>query len=442
MNYTNNLEIKKWYLESFNTFEDQLNGEKNTPFHQIRKNAISKFSDIGFPSLRVEEWRYTDISSLLKHRFPLTKTGAYHKLDLNKYGFAGLETSLLVFVNGQFSEDLSKIQINFPGLIIDNLANVLNKNLPEVENYLSKYAQFNDETFTALNTAFATEGVFIFVPTNVEIDIPIHILNISDSKEPFVSHPRHLIIAENNSNVKIVESFYGNSDLVYFNNPVSEVVLKENSFVNYTKIQNESEQAYLISNMFVHQERSSNFTANSIDLGGALVRNNLNVKLNDENCETNLYGFYMVNGTQLIDNHTNMDHAKPHCQSNELYKGILADKSKGVFSGAVHVRQNAQKTNAFQKNKNLLLSEDAEINSKPQLKIFADDVRCTHGATIGQLNDEAIFYLQQRGVKKENALSMLRYAFAADVFNNISIDSVRLKVDQLVMEKFNRLQDE
>ena len=150
----------------------------------------------------------------------------------------------------------------------------------------------------------------------------------------------------------------------------------------------------------------------------------------------------MVNGTQLIDNHTNMDHAKPHCQSNELYKGILADKSKGVFSGAVHVRQNAQKTNAFQKNKNLLLSEDAEINSKPQLKIFADDVRCTHGATIGQLNDEAIFYLQQRGVKKENALSMLRYAFAADVFNNISIDSVRLKVDQLVMEKFNRLQDE
>jgi len=310
-----------------------------------------------------------------------------------------------------------------------------------LENYLAKYANYKEETFTALNTAFTNDGVFISIPENLRVDNPIQILNISvKSDSNFISFPRNLIIAEKNSKVQIVESFYHLSPNTYFNNSVSEIVVKENAKVDYVKIQDESQKSFSISNTQVYQERDSVFSSVSIDLGGKLVRNNLNVHMDAENCETSLAGFYLVSSSQLIDNHTTVEHAKPHCQSNELYKGILDDHSKAVFSGTVHVLRDAQKTNAFQENKNLLLSEDAEVNSKPQLKIFADDVRCTHGATIGQLDEEAVFYLRQRGISEKNAYSMLHQAFAADVFNYINIDPVRVKVEQLVMEKFKQLQ--
>jgi Fe-S cluster assembly protein SufD len=244
-----------------------------------------------------------------------------------------------------------------------------------------------------------------------------------------------LIVASQSSHVRFLEFYHSLSEAAYFNNVVTEVFVEEEAVVDHIKIQEENDLAYHIANTQITQDRRSVFNCVSIDLGGALVRNNLNVRLNAENCETHLFGFFLGTGSQLIDNHTFIDHAKPHCFSNELYKGILDDKSRGVFNGKIMVRQDAQKTNALQSNKTLLLTDDAAIFAKPQLEIFADDVKCTHGATIGQLDDEALFYLRARGIGENVALAMLRYAFAGDIFENIKIDSVRNHLAEKVFER-------
>lgn len=431
-------DTKNWYLSEFERFEKRLNGEKNHPFHAVRKNAIAAFSELGFPHLKMEEWRYTDISRLLQHRFQLAETTVDHShIDLTPFLFDGPNAGLLIFINGQFSPGLSQQNVPVKEDFLSDMASAFEKYPHLINEHLNRYV--NNNAFAALNTAFTRDGAVIYLPDNRTVENPIHVLNISDaSNSSFVSHPRNLVVVGKNSQVKIVESYYAIGDGIYFNNPVCELVLDENAVVDYLRIQKENETAFHISTTQVYQQKNSVFTGMNIDLGGGLVRNSLNVLLDAENCRTNLYGFYMAAGSQFVDNHTYIDHTRPHCTSNQLYKGILADTAKGVFSGIVHVRPDAQKTNAYQQNKNLLLSENAEVNAKPQLKIYADDVRCTHGATVGQIDEEAVFYLRQRGVKKENALAMLRYAFASDVLNNISMDMLRLKVDRLVKEKFAR----
>ncbi|HDL19549.1 MAG TPA: Fe-S cluster assembly protein SufD [Bacteroidetes bacterium] len=433
-------DIKNWYLSEFARFEQRLHGGKSHPFHNTRKNAIAAFSKLGFPHVKMEEWRYTDISQLLQHRFQFAgKAVDPSRIDLAPFLFEGLNAGLLVFINGQFSPELSKLEFPVKDVFFSDLAGAFEKNPSLIEDHLTRYADSSNSAFTALNTAFTRDGAVIYLPDNRTAGKPVDILNISDARDSsFVSHPRNLIVVGKNSRVEIVESYYAVGDGVYFNNPVCELVLAENAVVDYLRIQKESEAAFHISTTQVFQQKDSVFTGMNIDLGGGLVRNSLNVLLNGENCQTKLYGYYMVSGSQFVDNHTYIDHARPHGTSNQLYKGILADSAKGVFSGIVHVRPDAQKTNAFQQNKNLLLSDNAEVSAKPQLKIYADDVRCTHGATVGQIDEKAVFYLRQRGVKKENALAMLRYAFAADVLDNIGTDVLRLKVDRLVKEKFAR----
>jgi Fe-S cluster assembly protein SufD len=265
------------------------------------------------------------------------------------------------------------------------------------------------------------------------LEEPIHLLNISDSgAHSFLAHPRHLVFVGAGSQVKIIESYHHLGNQAYFNNIVTEMVVEEEANVEHVRIQNEGRQAFHIAAREVQQAKGSVYSSISIDLGGALVRNNFHLRLNAENCEGNLYGFYMCSGQQHVDNHTLIDHAMPHCNSKEHYKGILDDKAHGVFNGKVMVRPDAQKTNAYQSNQCLLLSNDATINAKPQLEIFADDVKCSHGAAIGQLDEDAAFYLRSRGIGEEEANSMLRYAYASEILDHIKIEPVRERLDKMV----------
>ncbi|MCI0698378.1 Fe-S cluster assembly protein SufD [candidate division KSB1 bacterium] len=437
-----NLDMKNWYLSNFDFFESKLNGRGAIPFHETRRAAISRFSALGFPTPRNEEWKYTNVAPLLRHKFKLAHEPVHlTKVTLAEFVFAGLPQNLLVFVNGRFSKELSHVESRVQGLVIDSLAQVLQRGDEITGKYLGRYADYENEAFIALNTAFADDGAFIRVPRHTVLDEPIHLLNISDSsKMPFLAHPRNLLIIGEGSQVQIIESYHHLSSQAYFNNVVTEMVLDENALVDHVRIQNESRQSYHVAAREVHQEKGSVYSSISIDLGGALVRNNLNLRLNAENCEGNLFGFYMASGQQHVDNHTLIDHAMPHCNSKEHYKGILDDKAHGVFNGKVMVRPDAQKTNAYQSNQCLLLSNEATINAKPQLEIFADDVKCSHGAAIGQLDEDAAFYLRSRGIGEEEANSMLRYAYASEVLDHIKIEPVRERLDKMVNAGFKENQ--
>ncbi len=434
-------EIKDWYVSNFNVFENNLNGSRDVPFHKVRKSAIAKFESLGFPARRHEEWKYTNITPLLKEKLPLAgKSDRFSAADLDAYTFEGLEKNLLVFVNGQYSQALSNYKNTIDGVIIENLSSALSNHSDLIAESLSRYANYDDEAFVALNTAFANDGLFIYVPDNTEVEAPLHLLHLTDSSDgAFFSNTRHLIVAGKNSRLKVVESHHGIGKAICFNNFVSEVVVMNNARVDHVKLQDEHAAAYHIYNLQAHQEKESVYSLVNIDIGGKLTRNSLNVALKAEHCEGHLIGFYMGSKKQHIDNHTAIDHAMPNCYSNEIYKGILGGKASGVFNGKIFVRQDAQKTNAYQDNKALLLSDDAKVNTKPQLEIFADDVKCSHGATVGQLDEEAIFYLRSRGIPQEKAQSMMQYAFASDVFEYIPIASVREKIDHTIFERFKTL---
>lgn len=429
-----NLDIKNWYLSNFDFFESKLNGRGAIPFHETRRAAISRFSALGFPTSRNEEWKYTNVAPLLRHKFKLAQEPVHlSKAALADFVFAGLPQNLLVFVNGRFAKELSQVESHAKGLVLESLANVLQRGDDLTNKYLGRYANFENEAFIALNTAFADDGAFIRVPRKTVLDEPIHLLNISDSsKMSFLAHPRHLILIGEGSQVQIIESYHHLGNQAYFNNIVTEMVVEENAVVDHVRIQNESRQAYHVAAREVQQAKGSVYSSISIDLGGALVRNNFNLRLQAEDCEGNLYGFYMAGGQQLVDNHTLIDHAMPHCNSKEHYKGILDDKAHGVFNGKVMVRPDAQKTNAYQSNQCLLLSNEAVVNAKPQLEIFADDVKCSHGAAIGQLDEDAAFYLRSRGIGAEEANAMLQHAYASEVLDHIKIAPVREQLDMLV----------
>lgn len=437
---------KDWYLANFEVFEKSLDGEVMSHIHAVRKAAIARFAELGFPTTRDEEWKYTDVTPLAKVPF---KPVLGYKLDgLTKRGLEqfvplcgrNLQWNRLVFVNGHFSKDLSSISSLPLGVKMESLADAMRSDYEMVSQYLARYARYDDNAFTALNTAFLQDGVFIYIPNGTVIEAPIHLLFLSTGLETeFLTHPRNLIVIGKNSQATIIESHMSLANNTYFSNAVAEIVLGENSVIEYDKLQNESDRSFHIGTTQVHQGRNSNFTSNSVSLGGTLVRNNLTAVLDGEGSECTLNGLYLTTGEQHIDNHTTIDHAKPHCNSHELYKGILTGKSRGVFSGKIIVRKDAQKTDAKQTNKNLVLSDDATIDTKPQLEIFANDVKCTHGATIGQLDEEAIFYIRSRGVALNTARDMLIYAFASDVINRIKVEPIREHLNHML---FTRLRQE
>jgi Fe-S cluster assembly protein SufD len=433
-----NTDAKAWYLSNFDFFESKMNGQSALPFHETRRAAISRFAEIGFPTARHEEWKYTNLAPVLSRKFKLAQAAtSVTRKTVAAFLFDGLPQNLLVFVNGQFSQELSAVTSKARGLVLDSLAGVLARDGEIAQQHLTRLADYQNEAFVALNTAFTTDGAFVRVPRGLALAEPIHILHISDAREAaFLAHPRNLFIAGEGSEVQIIESYHSATDEVYFNNIVSEIVVEDGARVEHVRIQNESRKAYHVSAREVQQGRDSNYSSISIDLGGALVRNNFHLRLNGENCEGNLYGFYFASGGQLVDNHTLIDHAMPHCQSNEHYKGILDENGHGVFNGKVMVRPDAQKTNAYQSNQCLLLSDEAVIDTKPQLEIFADDVKCSHGASVGQLDDDAVFYLRSRGLSEAEANSMLRHAYAGEILNHVKIEAVRTRLDEMMQACF------
>jgi Fe-S cluster assembly protein SufD len=426
------------YLSDFALFERGTAAREPSWIRHVRKAAISSFAELGFPTTRHEEWKYTSVAPLARIRFARAGSGpngvsaeALAPATLGEAACAGL-----VFVDGHYAPQHSSFRSLPNGVIAGGLGAALKADPTSLEPHLARYTRHEEHPFVALNTAFIEDGAFVRVPKGQVLNEPIHLLYVSTgSGTPTVSHPRNLIIVDDESQAMIVESYVGLGRDVYFTNAVTEIVGGRNAVIDYYRFERESEGAFHIATVQARLDRSSSFTSHAIDLGGALVRNDLNAMLAAEGVECILNGFYMTKGQQHVDNHTRIDHVKPHCNSRELYKGVLDGRSRGVFNGKIYVHRDAQKTDAKQTNKNLLLSEDAVINTKPQLEIYADDVKCTHGSTIGQLDQDAIFYLCSRGIGRQTARSLLTYAFASEMIDRIRIEPIRVQLESLLMTR-------
>jgi Fe-S cluster assembly protein SufD len=357
--------------------------------------------------------------------------------DIEPFTFAESRDSQLVFVNGTFSRKLSHPAAS-NGCVAGNLAEIPKEHANIARDHLAAYADYRDATFTALNTASVGDGAFVYIPDGKAVETPIHLLFISTAEEPVASHPRVLIVAGAGAVATVIESYVSLGEGVYFTNAVTEVVVREGAAITHYRLQQESERAFHIATTQVHQERSSNYASYAVSLGAEIARHDLNVALTDENIETTIDGLYVVTGRQHTDSHTSIDHQKPHSVSNQLYKGILDGRSRAIFNGKVFVREGALLTDARQLNKNLLLSSDAHVDTKPQLEIFADDVKCAHGATVGQLEDEELFYLSTRGITPEHARALLTYGFAEDVISRIKLKSAREHLDRVILDKLRQ----
>ena len=429
-------DILNLYPGYFRAFEELMLGKSDTVIDSIRRNAFEQFITSGFPTNKNEEWRFTNITPITKRKFVPSFREMPHKIQaeqLEKIIIPGMSANRLVFVNGKYDKNLSLIKSKNGQIEIGSLSEAILSRSEIVKEHLSRYANFEKNPFTALNTGFINDGALVHIPGGIMLEDPVYILFIaSGSSNPFVYHPRNLILIGKNSRTSIVEhyvNFDGNS---YFTNGVTELMLEEHSVATHTKILDESKDAFHIGSTEVHQKNNSNFTSHSISIGGSLIRNNLTSVLDGERIECTFNGLSLGTAGQLIDNHTTIDHARPNCSSHELYKAILDGRSKGVFNGKIYVRKDAQKTDAKQTNKTLLLSDTATINTKPQLEIFADDVKCTHGATIGYLDSESIFYLRSRGISEDAAREMLTFAFANDVIKRITLEPVQAHLQQII----------
>lgn len=423
------------HLSNFERLEQRVSRRGPGWISEIRRAAMARFAELGFPTPRDEEWKYTNVAPLARVPFRLAESRGVDPGAgvVKQAALPQADTSLAVFVDGLYAPDLSSLGSLPKGVIVGGLAEILDRDPECVEPHLARYASYEDHAFVALNTAFIRDGAFIRLPEGAVLDRPVQLLYVStDRPDAFVCHPRSLIVAGENSQASIIESYVGLTDGVYFTNAVTEVIAGENAVIDHYKIQQESEAAFHIASLQVHQRRNSTFSSHSISLGGALARNDINAVLAAEGADCTLNGLFMVTRGQHVDHHTLIDHAQPHGSSRELYKGILAGSSTGVFDGRIVVRPDAQRTDARQTNKNLLLSEEAIINTKPQLEIFANDVKCSHGSTIGQLNEDALFYLRSRGLDAEAARELLTHAFASDIVGQMKLEPVRRQTDRTV----------
>jgi len=424
------------YLEKFSRFETQ-SGQPQWLL-SIRKAGLARFSELGFPTLHHEDWRFTNVAPVVKLPFqpaldPVDEISADRLKD---FAFAKLPGSRLVFVNGHFASKLSAVH-NLPSSVkAGSLAAALAGDAAFLEKHLGRYARNADDGFAALNQAFFLDGGFVHVPAGQVVEEPIQFVYVSTAKQNGATfHPRNLVVAEANSRVTILESYVSLGSAGYFTNAVTELFAGENAHLEFVKFQDEATNAFHIAAFHGEFGRASHVNVHSFALGAKLSRNNIRTKLAGEGLECILNGLYLTRDEQIADHHMVVEHAQPHCASHEYFNGILDDKSKGVFHGRILVQPIAQKTDAKQTNKNLLLSDDASANTKPQLEIYADDVKCTHGATVGQLNDESIFYLRTRGIGPETARRMLIHAFAGEIIERIQHEPAREELDKLVWER-------
>jgi feS assembly protein sufD len=400
-----------------------------------RAEALSQFLATGFPTKKDEEYKYTDLSEAVNKQYSLVPKQEFHitKEQLDQLHLGEEHFDFIVFVNGKFQKALSKISVENAEFLTLNNAFSSNKDL--VEKYFNQIKPKNT-AFTALNDALFSDGFFLFVPKNTVIEKPIHLFYISENQDENVFYTtRNLLIVEEGVKVEVIESHHNFDETYTFTNSVTEIFVGKNAKADWHKLQNDSQTTYLVDSTFAKQERDSLATVNTFAFGGKLVRNNLDFIHTGENINSFMNGITIIGNEQLVDHHTAVHHNEPNCESYQNYKGVFKDKAHGVFNGKVFVNKIAQKTNAYQQNNNILLSEGATIDTKPQLEIFADDVKCSHGCTVGQLNDEALFYLRARGISKKEAQALLLYAFANDAMENINIEPLKLKVAKLLAEK-------
>jgi len=405
-----------------------------------REQASRRFAEVGFPTTRQEDWRFTNIAPIADAKFALAE-GSFAQAPALISSVAVPGSLRLAIVNGQFASELSDLSAMPKGVRIAGLGDGARDGTDGLEQHLGKVFNIDAHPFAALNTSLLDDGVAIFVASGAVIETPIHIVVVTGSDLPSVAsakegdkavtaHPRVLVVAGAHSQVRIAQTFIGAADSVYFNNAVAEIVVGEGAIVDYYTDQRESERAYHVANIQAHVEAKGVFASHAFSTGAKIQRHDIGIGLKGEGADCTMNGVYLADDEKLMDTHTSLDHAMPHSTSHEIYKGILAGKAKAVFNGRIIVRIDAQKTDAKQTNRALLLSDDATINSNPQLEIFADDVKCTHGAAVGQLDEEAMFYLQARGLTRAEARDMLLHAFAGEVLEGLKIPALREQIEK------------
>ncbi len=431
-----------WYEARFGRWESGMNGESKTPLHSLRKAAIGSFARTGFPSTREEEWRFTNVAPIARVPFVPAVSAEIPRLerrDVERFLFAGLTSHHLVFVNGRFLPEYSSLGELPDGVRIESLESALRRDQGEVLRHLARYAPPDQGAFPALNAAFIQDGAYLYLPDGAQIEEAVHLLFIAaGDADPLLLTPRNLIITGAGCRLSIVETYHAVRSSSYLTNVVSELLVGEGTVIEHDKVQAEHPHAYHVGTTQIVQHKASTVVSNSIAVGGSIVRNTVATLLAEEGSHCTLNGLSVATGNQLIDNHTTIDHATSNCTSFEMYKSILDGASRGVFNGKIFVRKDAQKTDAKQTNKTLLLSDDATIDTKPQLEIFADDVKCTHGATVGQLDDEQVFYLRSRGIDEVDARDLLTFAFAGDVVSKVHVEPLRDRLDVLLHERLRQ----
>lgn len=428
------MKLKDKLLSSYLAFEDHLDPE--SPIHDLRSEAIRTFETEGFPTRKNEAWKYTSLNSVLKPNysiFPKLESALEFK-DVKKYFLYDVDTYKIVFVDGVYNSFLS--ETTHDGMDVCLLSAALSKDRYNavIETYFNKVAP--KDSMTSLNTAFAREGAYIYIPKHREVEKPIEIVNFSTGNEAaLMLQPRNLIVVGENAHVQIIERHQSLSDNPVLTNSVTEIFAEQRAHVDYYKIQNDLESSTLIDSTYISQERDSICSVHTFSLGGKLTRNNLNFYQKGTGCDSILKGVTILEDKQHVDHHTLVHHYAPNCESHQDYKGLYDDSSVGVFNGKVYVEKEAQKLDAFQQNNNILISDKATINAKPQLEIFADDVKCSHGCTIGQFDEEALFYLQSRGIGKKEARALLMYAFANNVLESVKIPELKSRINKLIANK-------
>ena len=429
------MEFKEKLLASHLAFEERI--DFSDPVHQIRLESLKTFEEKGFPSRRDEAWKYTSLNSMLRQNyalFPKAETTIQLK-KVKKYFLFEIDTYKVVFIDGVYSPFLS--DTTHDGLDVCLMSAALSKakyrNL--IETYFNKITD-KEDSLTALNTSYTQEGAYIHIPKSLVAEKPIEIIHFSTGKEKALwLQPRNLIIVDQNAQVQILERHQSLKEHDVVSNSVTEIYTHQDALVDYYKIQNDLSTASLIDNTYISQDKNSNVRVHTFSLGGKLIRNNLNFYLKGQYCHSTLKGVTLLEDHQHVDHYTLVDHISSNCESHQDYKGVFSEGSKGVFNGKIHVDQSAQKTNAFQQNNNILLDDKATVNTKPQLEIFADDVKCSHGCTVGQLDEEALFYLMSRGIPKKEAKALMTYAFANNVLESVELPILKKRINKLIARK-------
>jgi len=429
------MELKEKLISSFMAFEERV--DVHADLHEVRTQAIKNFETKGFPTKKEEAWKYTSLSAVLKSDFSVfpKQENAIEFSDVKKYFIHEIDTYKVVFVDGVFSSFLSST--THDGLDVCLMSSALTKPKYKmiIDEYFNKIAS-KEDSLTTLNTAFSLEGAYINIPKSKVVEKPIEIINFSTGTEAaLLVQPRNLIIVGENAHVQIIERHQSLNENPVLTNSVTEIFARKRAIVDYYKIQNDNLEASLIDNTYIAQKDQSHVSVHTFSFGGNLTRNNLNFYHQGEHINSTLKGITIIEGKQHVDHHTLVQHATPNCESHQNYKGIFNDRSTGVFNGKIYVEREAQKTDAFQQNNNILLSDKATINAKPQLEIFADDVKCSHGCTIGQLDDKAMFYMQSRGIPQKEAKALLMYAFSNEVIESIKIPELKQRITKIIAMK-------